>query len=163
MTDMVLRRRRLPHQDVEGHPIFITGCLDGSLSASGLSQIEKYREQLDARPKPDELTLLQWEERKQKLLFAFVDNLLDHESAIRHLEDDAQAEIVQNALSYCTSEPQWFFKILALAFSRADFSLSVITGTSCTPTADDYNEGSLCSIVLRVELPPRFLPRLKLQ
>ena len=110
MTEMVFRRRRLPHQDVEGHPIFITGCLDGSLSANGFSRIEKYREQLDTRPEPDEITLQQWEERKQKLLFAFVDNLLDHESAVRHLEDDAQAEIVQNAFLHFANER---YKLLA--------------------------------------------------
>jgi len=104
MTDMVFRRRRLPHQDVEGHPIFITGCLDGSISASGLSRIEQYREQLESRPKLEELTLLQWEERKQKLLFAFVDKLLDHESPVRFLEDNAQAEIVQNAFLHFADE-----------------------------------------------------------
>ncbi len=110
MTEMVFRRRRLPHQDVEGHPIFITGCLDGSLSAIGLSQIERYREQLYTKTKPDGLTLQQWDERKQKLLFAFVDNLLDHESAVRHLEDSAQTEIVQNAFQYFANER---YKLLA--------------------------------------------------
>ncbi len=30
MTDMTFRRRRLPHQDVEGHPFFVTACLEGS-------------------------------------------------------------------------------------------------------------------------------------
>ena len=32
---------------------FITACLDGSLSAAGLSQIKKRRKELDSRQKPD--------------------------------------------------------------------------------------------------------------
>jgi len=80
------------------------------LSAIGFSQIEKYREQLDSKPKPDGLTPQQWEERKQKSLFAFVDDLLDHESAVRHLEDGAQAEIVQNAFLHFANER---YKLLA--------------------------------------------------
>jgi REP element-mobilizing transposase RayT len=110
MTDMLFRRRRLPHQDVEGHPIFVTACVDGSLSAAGLSRIEKYRKQLDTRPKPDNLTAAEWEYRKQKLLFAFVDKLLDGESPVRHLEDERQAEIVQNAFLHFAGER---YKLLA--------------------------------------------------
>lgn len=100
MSEMIFRRRRLPHQDVDGHPIFITACLDGSISAAGLSRIEKYREELEARPKPNSLSDADWEHRKQKLLFAFVDNLLDGEAPVCHLEDERQAEIVQNAFLY---------------------------------------------------------------
>jgi len=110
MTDMIFRRRRLPHQDVEGHPIFITACLDGSLSATGLSRIEKYREELDTRPKPDDLTAADWEYRKQKLLFAFVDKLLDGQSPVRHLEDERQAEIVQYAFLHFAGKR---YKLLA--------------------------------------------------
>jgi putative transposase len=110
MIDLMFRRRRLPHQDVEGHPIFITACLHGSLPAAGLSRIEKYREELDARPKPDDLTAVDWEYRKQKLAFAFVDKLLDGESPVRHLEDERQAEIVQNAFLHFADER---YKLLA--------------------------------------------------
>ena len=97
MTDMIFRRRRLPHQDVEGHPIFITGCLDGSLSASGLSRIDRSREDLDARSRPENMTENEWAHKKQKLLFVFVDDLLDGETPVAHLKDEQQAEIVQNA------------------------------------------------------------------
>jgi type I restriction enzyme R subunit len=48
----VFRRRHLPHWDVEGHPVFITACLEGSISAAGLTQIREFREQLEERPKP---------------------------------------------------------------------------------------------------------------
>ena len=36
----VFRRRNLPHWDVPGHPVFITGCLRGSLSLKDLKQID---------------------------------------------------------------------------------------------------------------------------
>lgn len=110
MSEMVFRRRRLPHQDVDGHPIFITACLEGSLSAAGLSRIEKYRDELATRQKPDHLTAPVWEHRKQKLLFAFVDKILDGESPVRHLEDDRQAEIVQNAFLHFSGQR---YKLLA--------------------------------------------------
>ena len=109
MTAMVFRRRRLPHQDVEGHPIFITGCLDGSLSANGFSRIEKYREQLDTRPRPDELTLQQWEERKQKLLFAFVDYIE---------QNPVKAVLVSSAADYLFSSAR-IRKQLGLAAGQA--------------------------------------------
>ena len=64
MTDLMFRRRRLPHQDLEGHPIFLTACLHGSLSAAALSQIDRYRDELDVRPKPDHLSESDWEHRK---------------------------------------------------------------------------------------------------
>ena len=88
MTDIIFRRRRLPHQDVEGHPVFITACLAGSLSASGLSQVRQLRDQLDDRPRPAEFSEADWEHHKQKLLFALVDNLLDHDPPVTHLKDE---------------------------------------------------------------------------
>ena len=68
MPDMLFRRRRLPHQDVDGHPIFITACLDGSLSAAGISQIAKYRVELDLRPRPTEILPADWEHHKRSVL-----------------------------------------------------------------------------------------------
>ncbi|QDV40835.1 hypothetical protein Enr13x_06710 [Stieleria neptunia] len=97
MPEVVFRRRRLPHQDVEGHPVFITACLEGSLSASGFSRIDAYRHELENRPKPREMSLADWEHLKQRLLFGFVDNLLDGHSPVESLADDAQAKIVRDA------------------------------------------------------------------
>jgi REP element-mobilizing transposase RayT len=110
MTDMIFRRRRLPHQDVDGHPIFITACLHGSLSSMGLSRIEKYREELEGRPKPDGMSIADWDYHKQKLLFAFTDKLLDCESPVRHLQDERQAEIVRDAFLHFADER---YKLLA--------------------------------------------------
>jgi len=104
MTDMIFRRRRLPHQDVEGHPIFITGCLEGGLPASGLSRINRYREELESRPRPQDMTEPDWEHHKHKLLFDFVDRLLDGESPVCHLKDERQAAIVQNAFLHFANE-----------------------------------------------------------
>ena len=104
MTDLMFRRRRLPHQDLEGHPIFLTACLHDTLSAADLSRIDQYRDELDVRPKPDHLSESDWEHRKHKLLFAFVDDLLDGQTPVQHLADDRQAEIVQNAFLHFANQ-----------------------------------------------------------
>jgi hypothetical protein len=49
----VFRRRHLPHWDVAGHPFFVTACLEGSISASGLKEIRQYREYLAKQPRPE--------------------------------------------------------------------------------------------------------------
>ena len=102
--DGIFRRRHLPHWDVEGHPFFITGCLKGSIPAAGLSRMRRYQSELDDRPRPKDMSESEWETRKQKLLFAFVDELLDRQSPVEHLRDDRQAEIVQNALLHFAGE-----------------------------------------------------------
>lgn len=88
---MTIRRRRLPHQDVADHPVFITACLEGSLSEHGFSRIEKYRSDLETRPRPAKVTLQEWKHQNQKRLFAFVDELLDGHSPVCHLKDERQA------------------------------------------------------------------------
>ncbi|SMP43540.1 hypothetical protein SAMN06265222_101953 [Neorhodopirellula lusitana] len=121
----IFRRRNLPHWDVPGHPVFITGCLRGSLSAVGLKQIDNYREELEQRSRPDKFTADQWEHHKQKLFFAFIDNLLDMHSPVQHLAEDEQAKIVANAflhfaeeryqlLAFCVmpSHHHWLFSIV---------------------------------------------------
>jgi REP element-mobilizing transposase RayT len=97
MHDGIFRRRHLPHWDVEGKPIFVTACLDGSISAAGMGRIRRYRRELDARPRPEHLSVQEWERHKDKLVFSLVDDLLDHHSSVRHLADDRQAEIVESA------------------------------------------------------------------
>lgn len=106
----VFRRRHLPHWDVEGHPFFITACLDGSISAAGMSRIRAYREQLENRPRPSDLSEEEWEHHRHKLLFALVDELLDGQCPVQHLADPQQAEIVQNAFLYFAGER---YKLLA--------------------------------------------------
>ena len=100
----VFRRRQLPHWDVEGKPIFITACLNGSISAAGLARIREYRDELDRHPRPAENSEQQWERKKVKLVFRLVDELLDHQSPVRHLEDERQAKIVQDAFLHFADE-----------------------------------------------------------
>jgi len=102
--DGIFRRRHLPHWDVEGKPLFITACLDGSISAAGMKPIQQYRLELDAQPRPAHLSEQEWDRNKDKLLFVLVDDLLDHHSPVRHLADDRQAEIVQNAFLHFAGE-----------------------------------------------------------
>lgn len=113
-ADGTLRRRQLPHWDVDGHAVFITACLHGSLPASGLSKIREYQEQIEARAKPDDLTENQWEHEKQKLAFAFVDRLLDYESPVKHLEHDKQAKIVQDAFLHFADERYHLFAFVVM-------------------------------------------------
>ncbi len=103
-SEGIFRRRLLPHWDVAGKPVFITGCLYGSLPAAGLARVKDYRRQLDTRRQPHELSTDEWGHLKQKLLFAFVDQLLDHESPVQSLADPRQAEIVQNAFLHFANE-----------------------------------------------------------
>ncbi len=108
--DGLFRRRHLPHIDVDGKPYFVTGCLKGSISASGLSGLRRFREELGQRQKPDSLTSSEWEIRKHKLVFQRMDHLLDGECPARHLEDDQLAEIVQNAFLHFANQR---YKLLA--------------------------------------------------
>ena len=65
-----------------------------------MKQIDDYRNQLERKPRLDAFAVDDWEHRKQKLLFAFIDNLLDHHSPVKHFEEDRLAEIVANAFLY---------------------------------------------------------------
>jgi REP element-mobilizing transposase RayT len=114
MIDLIFRRRRLPHQDVEGHPVFITACLDGSLPASGLSRINKYREAIESRPRPQDMTEPEWDHHRHKLLFGFVDQLLDGESPVYHLKDERQSAIVQNAFLHFANERYRLFAFVVM-------------------------------------------------
>ena len=66
-SEGIFRRRHLPHWDVEGEPIFITACLEGSVSAAGLSRIRRYRDELYQRPRPPDIIEHEWERKKHKL------------------------------------------------------------------------------------------------
>ncbi|HEY6565527.1 MAG TPA: hypothetical protein VIY86_13645 [Pirellulaceae bacterium] len=115
MNEMgIFRRRHLPHWDVEGHPCFITACLDGSLSAVGLDRIRQYRGELEARTKPNQMSENEWEHHKHKLLFALVDDLLDHQSPVQHLADERQAEMVQNSFLHFAGERYKLFAFVVM-------------------------------------------------
>lgn len=95
--DGQIRRRRLPHWDVDRGTYFVTACLEGSIPARGWLRFWKFREQLDSKPQPAGMTEDEWEHHKNKLAFGEFDKLLDFESAIRHLANpDAAAELERN-------------------------------------------------------------------
>ena len=115
MTDeWIFRRRNLPHVDVDGKPIFITACLDGSLSAAGLQQIRMYREELNSRPAPENMTPQDWELKKHKLTFKLVDSLLDGDPPVVHLKDDRLAKIVQDAFLHFADERYRLYEFVVM-------------------------------------------------
>ncbi|TWU35766.1 hypothetical protein Q31b_52010 [Novipirellula aureliae] len=110
----LFRRRNLPHIDVDGKPYFITGCLAGSIPASGMSRIRSYRQELEQRSIPNNMACQEWEEKKHKLVFRLVDSILDGEPAVKHLEDDRLADIVQNAFSHFAGERYQLFAYVVM-------------------------------------------------
>ena len=104
MFDGLFRRRRLPHWDVEDATYFITTCLQGSIPAQGLSQLYRYRNELENTAPPKGISATEWEQRKHKLLFARLDKLLDEQPMIRHLKNPEAAELVRNSLLHFAGE-----------------------------------------------------------
>ena len=114
MNEDTVRRRNLPHIDVDGKPYFITACLHDSIPAVGLSKIRRYREELAARPVPSGKTESQWKMTRQKLVFKMVDHLLDHESTVKHLSDDRLASVVQDSLLHFADERYHLFAFVVM-------------------------------------------------
>ena len=100
----LFRRRNLPHWDVEDKPSFITACLEGSIPALGLRRIRNYRAELEHRPRPEDLSEADWEMQKHKLVFRFVDSLLDGESPTKDLVDERLAKVVEGAFLHFAEE-----------------------------------------------------------
>jgi REP-associated tyrosine transposase len=96
----LIRRRALPHWDVPHAAYFVTSCLEGSIPARGLLDVENYRIDLERRPRPKDMTQHDWQRECWKRLFARRDRWLDEEPAVRHLEDPRLAKIVVDALYY---------------------------------------------------------------
>ena len=100
----LFRRRRLPHWDVPGATYFVTSCLAGSIPAKGMLALRCYRQSLDERPRPSDMTEEDWESHKHKLLFAQFDGLIDTEPAVRHLEDRRLADLMRSSLYHFAGE-----------------------------------------------------------
>lgn len=93
-----VRRRRLPHWEVPDAAYFVTTCLADSIPAQGLLDIERYRAELEQRPRPKDLSEPEWRYRIDKLLFARRDSWLDERPAVRYLEDPPLARAVVDSL-----------------------------------------------------------------
>lgn len=100
----LFRRRHLPHFDVENKAYFITACLHGSINAASLKKIRDYRNELTARPKPQDLSNAEWELNKDKLVFKLIDRVLDNESPVNHLKNETLAKIVVDAFLHFADE-----------------------------------------------------------
>ncbi len=110
----IIRRRKLPHIDVDGKPYFITGCLAGSIPAAGLKRIYRFRKELDSRPTPANMPAQQWATTKNKLVFKLVDELLDGNCPVTHLSDPRLAKIVANALLHFASQRYKLFAFVVM-------------------------------------------------
>jgi type I restriction enzyme R subunit len=105
MSDQeIIRRRNLPHWDMPTAAYFVTVCLEGSIPARGLLDLQSHRTALDhtcrrADQSPAEWATLQW-----KRAFARTDLWLDRAEAVRFLESDALAQIVVDALYFFAGE-----------------------------------------------------------
>jgi putative transposase len=98
MQAPTFRRRDLPHWDMPGAAFFVTSCLKGSIPARGLIELQLYQQELDARPRPDDLSEDEWKSRRWKLRFARLDRLLDEESDARWLDRPDLAEVVVSSM-----------------------------------------------------------------
>jgi putative transposase len=95
-----IRRRILPHWDMPAAAYFVTVCVEGSIPARGLLDLNAYRAELAERPCPKDQTPEQWAVTRWKLGFARADAWLDRAEGTRLLEDCRLARIVVDALYY---------------------------------------------------------------
>ncbi len=95
-----IRRRDLPHWDVPHAAYFLTSCLEGSIPAQGVLDIERYRADLHRRPRPVEKSESDWAADCWKRVFARAETWLDNQPAVRHLADPRLAQLVANALYF---------------------------------------------------------------
>ncbi len=103
-TKESFRRRRLPHWDVPGAIYFVTGCVEGSIPAEGLLDISDYRQRLERRPRPAQMTERDWQVHKGKLVFAYSDKWLDHRPGVRHLTDARLARTAVSSMYHFAGE-----------------------------------------------------------
>lgn len=129
------RRRRLPHLDVPDAIYFVTACLNGSIPAQGLLDFKCYRDELAQRSRPRDISLKEWESRKNKLLFARTDQWLDRQPAVRHLERPELAEVIVESINHFAGQRYdvWSFVIMPSHFhwvfkARAEWIASLGDG-----------------------------------
>ena len=115
MTDQgIVRRRKLPHVDMDGKPYFITGTLAGSISAAGLRRIDEFRKSLDTRTKPEGYSDAKWNATKHKLVFRLVDELLDGACPVSHFKDDRLSKVVANSFLHFADHRYLLFAFVVM-------------------------------------------------
>ena len=105
-------RRRLPHWDVPDAAYFLTTCLEGSIPAQGRLDLERHRDELAHRPRPELVTPGDWQRRLWKLRFARRETWLDTQAAVRHLADPRLAQVVVDSLYWYSGK---HYDLLAFA------------------------------------------------
>ena len=108
------RKRRLPHWDVPGAMYFVTTCLAGSIPAEGLLDIRELKANLEAQPRPENMSEDDWRIAKWKKTFARTDEWLDDRPAVRHLEDERLAvEVVKSMLHFADQRYElWAYVVM---------------------------------------------------
>lgn len=99
-----VRRRMLPHWDVPGGTYFVTACLYDSLPAQGVLDIRNLEHRLQRQVRPPGVSQEDWEQQKWKIVFARRDEWMDVHPAVRHLEDERLASVVQQSLYHFAGE-----------------------------------------------------------
>ena len=109
-----VRRRHLPHVEVDGKGYFVTGVLQDAMQARELSAIRDFERQLDRRQRRPSMSEQEWHCHKQKLLFAFIDRLLDSSPYATHLRNPEAASIVCDAFRYFAEDRYdlWAFVVM---------------------------------------------------
>ncbi len=93
-------RRRLPHWDQPGATYFVTTCLLNSIPAQGLLDIARFREGLQRKARPADVSPVEWRAQQWKRMFARTDEWLDHRPAVSHLKNPRLAKEVADAIRY---------------------------------------------------------------
>jgi putative transposase len=93
-----IRRRRLPHWDVDGAAYFVTSCLAGSIPAQGLLDIAAYRKELSQRPRLPDQTEAETSTAHRKMVFARTDRWLDSDPAVRWFDNPDLAKVAVESL-----------------------------------------------------------------
>ncbi len=159
----IFRRRNLPHRDVYGKPFFVTACLAGSVSATGVGQIKLYRKELEQKPRPATVSVRDWKNQLYKLLFKFVDDLLDRKSPVQHLGSPAIAEVVTKSLwhfagvryqlyAYCIMPSHYHWLFLPLLESLKDSKIILPSEIESLSGAGRIDELKDSKIVLPSEI-----------
>jgi REP element-mobilizing transposase RayT len=94
----MFHRRRLPHWESPGSPLFVTSCLAGSLSAAGMLDVRRFHQRLAQRNAPVGCPEKTWQRTCEVLVFRRRDAWLDGQRDGSLLASPQIAAIVRDAM-----------------------------------------------------------------